>query len=206
MLFLDEMPEFSRRSLEILRQPLEDKVIHISRVYGNYVFPANFILCAAMNPCPCGYYPDMNRCRCTAGEVSRYLGKISQPILDRIDLCVEVPSVTFSQLRGGRTGESSEKMRGRVEAAREIQSGRYEKEPICFNGELSGRQIETYCRMDDEGEELLRMAFGKVRLSARALHRILKVSRTIADMDGSEIIRSRHVGEALSYRAFEKNY
>ena len=206
VLFLDEMPEFSGRSLEILRQPLEDKVIHISRVYGNYVFPANFILCAAMNPCPCGYYPDMNRCRCTAGEVNRYLGKISQPLLDRIDLCADVPPVSFSQLRGGCTGESAGKMRGRVEAAREIQKQRYEKESICFNGELSGQQVETYCRTDQEGEELLKMAFGKMRFSARAFHRILKVSRTIADMEGSEIIRSRHVGEALSYRAFEKNY
>lgn len=206
VLFLDEMPEFSRRSLEILRQPLEDKVIHISRVYGNYAFPANFILCAAMNPCPCGYYPDMNRCRCSPGEVSRYLSKISQPLLDRIDLCADVPPVSFAQLRGSTLGESSEKMRERVEAARKIQKLRYEKESICFNGELSGRQITAYCVMDQEGEKLLKMAFGKVQFSARSFHRILRVSRTIADMDGSEIIRSRHVGEALSYRAFEKNY
>ncbi|MDO4308789.1 MAG: ATP-binding protein, partial [Eubacteriales bacterium] len=206
VLFLDEMPEFARRSLEILRQPLEDKTIRISRVYGTYEFPASFILCAAMNPCPCGHYPDMNLCRCTAGEVSHYLGKISQPLLDRIDLCADVPPVSFSQLNGRAAGEKSADIRKRVEAVQQIQQQRYRKEDIRFNGELRGRQIEKYCRMDGAGKRLMERAFEKIALSARSYHRILKVARTIADMDGAEAIGSRHIGEALTYRSFDKKY
>lgn len=206
VLFLDEMPEFSRRSLEILRQPLEDKVIRISRVNGTYEFPASFILCAAMNPCPCGYYPDMNRCSCSAGEVAHYLGKISQPLLDRIDLCTEAPLLDFSSLRGGRTGESSEAIRIRVEAVREIQRQRYLHENVRFNGELAGRQVEKYCQIDGAAESLLKRSFDKMPFSARSYHRILKVARTIADMDGSSDIREHHIGEALSYRPFDKKY
>lgn len=206
VLFLDEMPEFARRSLEILRQPLEDKSIRISRVYGTYEFPASFILCAAMNPCPCGHYPDMNLCRCTAGEVSHYLGKISQPLLDRIDICADVPPVSFSQLSGRSGGECSEDIRKRVENVRLIQQQRYQKEGIRFNGELHGSQVMRYCKMDEAGRKLMERAFTKISLSARGYHRILKVARTIADMDGSEMIGSRHIGEALTYRAFDKKY
>lgn len=206
VLFLDEMPEFARRSLEILRQPLEDKKIMISRVYGTYEFPANFILCAAMNPCPCGNYPDMNLCRCTAGEVAHYLGKISQPLLDRMDLCADVPAVSFTQLNGGGCGESSAEIRKRVETVQKIQQWRYRDETIRFNGELKGSQIEKYCKMEEPAVRLLKRAFDKISLSARAYHRILKVARTIADMDGAELIQSRHIGEALTYRAFDKKY
>lgn len=206
VLFLDEMPEFSRRSLEILRQPLEDKVIQISRVFGTYTFPASFILCAAMNPCPCGYYPDMNQCHCMPGEVARYMGKISQPLLDRIDLCTDVSPVSYQELHGGRTGESSAKIRDRVELARKIQVERYKKEEIRFNGELKGYQIEKYCVLSDTAEQLLKKAFERIHFSARSYHRILKVSRTIADMEAVEMIESRHVAEALSYRAFDKKY
>lgn len=206
VLFLDEMPEFSRRSLEILRQPLEDKVIHISRVYGTYDFPADFMLCAAMNPCPCGYYPDMNRCRCTPPMVTRYLGKISQPLLDRLDLCAEVSPVDFEGLSNGRTGESTETIRQRVIAAQNIQRERYETEGIQFNGELKGSQIEKYCLLEQEARQLLKMAFRHMPFSARAYHRILKVARTIADMEASESIHRKHVAEALSYRAFDKKY
>lgn len=206
VLFLDEMPEFSRRSLEILRQPLEDKVIRISRVNGTCEFPADFILCAAMNPCPCGHYPDMNRCRCTAGEVAHYMGKISQPLLDRLDVCADVSPVSFSQLSGQRTGESSDTIRKRVACAQEIQQNRYKQEGIQFNGELRGRKIEQYCQVDEAGMKFLKRAFEKLPFSARMYHRILKVARTIADMEGAEIIRSVHIGEALTYRAFDKKY
>lgn len=205
VLFLDEMPEFSRRSLEILRQPLEDRVIRISRVSGTYIFPADFILCAAMNPCPCGYYPDMNRCRCTSGQVTGYLNKLSQPLLDRLDLCADAEQVSFSSLNG-KEGECSAVIRKRVEKVHRIQQERYKKEKIHFNGELQGKKIESYCRTDTQAKLLLEKAFDQMGFSARAYHRILKVARTIADMDGSELIRRQHVGEALSYRAFEKKY
>ena len=206
VLFLDEMPEFSRRSLEILRQPLEDKVIRISRVYGTYDFPADFILCAAMNSCPCGYYPDMNRCRCTPAQVSQYLGRISQPLLDRLDLCADVTPVDFEGMSSGRPGESTKVIRERVIRVQEIQKIRYQKEGIQFNGELKGSQIEKFCRLDMDGKGLLQMAFEHMPFSARAYHRLLKVARTIADMDHSEMIQKRHIGEALSYRAFDKKY
>lgn len=206
VLFLDEMPEFSRRSLEILRQPLEDKKILLSRVSGSFSFPASFMLVAAMNPCPCGYYPDMNQCRCTKVAVDRYLGRISQPLLDRIDLCAEVSPVTFSQMSKKGKEEGSKAIRERVEKARRIQDLRYQKESICFNGELSGKQTEIYCNMTEDGKKLMETAFDKMQFSARAYHRILKVARTIADMDGESLIGACHVAEALSYRAFDKKY
>ena len=206
VLFLDEMPEFSRRSLEILRQPLEDKVIRISRINGTYEFPADFILCAAMNPCPCGYYPDMNKCRCTAGQVSSYLNKISQPLLDRLDLCAEAEQADFSQMSAGPLGETSQKIRNRVEQVHQIQKKRYQKEKIQFNWELTGRQMEEYCVMEPEARNFLEKAFKHMAFSARAYHRILRVARTIADMEFSETIKKKHIGEALSYRSFEKKY
>ncbi|MBU5480661.1 YifB family Mg chelatase-like AAA ATPase [Blautia sp. MSJ-19] len=206
VLFLDEMPEFSRRSLEILRQPLEDKVIRISRVYGTYDFPADFMLCAAMNPCPCGHYPDMNRCRCTQGQVMHYLGKISQPLLDRLDLCADVAPVDFEGLSNGKKGETTAEIRKRVDCAQSIQRERYRMEEIQFNGELKGSQIDTYCQLEESAVRLLKMAFRQMPFSARAYHRILKVARTIADMDASETIHRDHIGEALSYRAFDKKY
>lgn len=206
VLFLDEMPEFSRRSLELLRQPMEDKRIQLSRTGGTFLFPAGFMLVAAMNPCPCGYYPDMNRCTCTAGQVQHYLGKISNPLLDRIDLCSEVSAVTFEQMSGEETGESSATIRKRVERARALQEERYKNEKICFNGELSGGQIERYCVMTPEASRLIRKAFQKMQFSARAYHRVLKVARTIADMEQMEKIDTAHAAEALSYRAFDKKY
>ena len=206
VLFLDEMPEFSRRSLEILRQPLEDRMIRIARVFGTYTFPADFILCAAMNPCPCGYYPDMDRCRCTPGQVTRYMDKISQPLLDRLDLCAEAEAVTFASLNSRREGEPSAKIRERVTEVHAIQKERYRRERLQFNGELKGQQIARYCQTDQEGKQLLETAFEHMAFSARAYHRILKVARTIADMDRSEQIRKRHVAEALSYRAFDKGF
>ena len=206
VLFLDEMPEFARGSLEVLRQPLEDKQIQLSRASGTFVFPAGFILVAAMNPCPCGYYPDMNKCRCTPGEVSHYLHKLSQPLLERIDLCADVPPVNFSQISGEKSGESSALIRKRVEKARRIQQKRYQNEKICFNGELSGKQIRKYCVLTENAFQVAKNAFELMELSARSYHRILKVSRTIADMEGEELIHTRHVAEALTYKAFDKKY
>ena len=206
VLFLDEMPEFARGSLEVLRQPLEDKQIQLSRASGTYVFPAGFILVAAMNPCPCGYYPDMNKCRCTPGEVSHYLHKLSQPLLERIDLCADVPPVNFSQISEEKSGESSALIRKRVEKARRIQQKRYQNEKICFNGELSGKQIRKYCVLTENAFQVAKNAFELMELSARSYHRILKVSRTIADMEGEELIHTRHVAEALTYKAFDKKY
>ena len=206
VLFLDEMPEFSRRSLEILRQPLEDKEICLSRTSGTFRFPANFMLAAAMNPCPCGYYPDMNRCRCSRGEVNVYLGKISQPLLDRIDICTDVPVVPFVQMQSGRKGESSRDIRCRVKQVYQIQQERYKKENICFNGELKGNQITKYCTMTADARAMLAKAYDKMQFSARAYHKLLKVARTIADMEGEKDIHVSHVTEALSYRIFDKKY
>ena len=205
VLFLDEMPEFSRSSLELLRQPMEDKVIQIARASGTYSFPADFMLCAAMNPCPCGYYPDLNRCTCSAGEISHYMGKISRPLLDRIDISTEVPPVSFVQLHGGKRGETSAVIRKRVEKVQKIQEERYKDEKINFNGQLGSRLIDKFCPLTDSASRLLARAFEKIAFSARSYHRILKVARTIADMDGAEIIASHHIGEALSYRAFDKD-
>lgn len=206
VLFLDEMPEFSRASLELLRQPLEDKVIQIARASGTYSFPADFMLCAAMNPCPCGYYPDLNRCTCSAGEISHYMGKISRPLLDRIDISTEVPPISFEQLHCGKKGETSAVIRRRVEKVQKLQEERYRDEKIRFNGQLVSSQIDKYCPLTDSAQRLLGRAFEKIAFSARSYHRILKVARTIADMDDEELIASHHIGEALSYRAFDKDF
>lgn len=206
VLFLDEMPEFSRKSLEILRQPLEDKEIHLSRAAGTYIFPASFMLAAAMNPCPCGFYPDMNRCRCTSGEITHYFGKISQPLLERIDICTEVPAVSFSKMKKKIAGESSAQIRKRVEAVQEIQRERYKKEKFCFNGELDGRKLEKYCVMTGGADKLLEQAYEQFQFSTRAYHKILKTARTIADMESSEKIKEEHICEALTYRAYDKKY
>ena len=206
VLFLDEMPEFSRKSLEILRQPLEDKEIHLSRAAGTYIFPASFMLAAAMNPCPCGFYPDMNRCRCTSGEITHYLGKISQPLLERIDICTEVPAVSFSKMKKKIAGESSAQIRKRVETVQEIQRERYKKEKFCFNGELDGRKLEKYCVMTGGADKLLEQAYEQFQFSTRAYHKILKTARTIADMESSEKIKEEHICEALAYLAYDKKY
>lgn len=206
VLFLDEIPEFPRRSLEMLRQPLEDKCIHISRVRGTYVFPASFMLVAAMNPCPCGCYPDQDRCRCTAGEISHYLGKLSQPLLDRLDICAEVPAVSFMDMKKQEPGEASAVIRRRIQQVHSLQKERYAKEKLSFNGELTSAGIGKYCLLTGEAERLMQRAYETMGLSARSYHRILKVARTIADMEGREWIQSAHVGEALTYRAADARY
>lgn len=205
VLFLDEIPEFSRRSLEILRQPLEEKIIHIARASGTYSFPADFLLVAAMNHCPCGFYPDLNRCNCSQREVERYRNRISQALLDRIDLCVEAPAVTYEELLGeGKVEESSESIQKRVENVHRIQRERYKKHAIHFNSQLSGKYIEKYCVMTKEAKTLLENSFKKLCVSARGFHRIIKVSRTIADMEEAEKIDTNHIAEAVCYRTIEK--
>ena len=206
LLFLDELAEFDHRTLEIMRQPLEDRKVTITRAAGTVSYPCSFMLVGAMNPCPCGYYPDMNKCRCTPGEASHYLHKLSQPLLERIDLCADVPPVNFSQISEEKPGESSALIRKRVEKARKIQQKRYQNEKICFNGELSGKQIRKYCVLTENALQVAKNAFELMELSARSYHRILKVSRTIADMEGEELIHTRHVAEALTYKAFDKKY
>ena len=206
ILFLDELPEFSRTTLEILRQPMEEGKIHLSRLGHSFEYPAKMMVVGAMNPCRCGFYPDMNRCRCTSGEITHYLGKISQPLLERIDICTEVPSVSFSKMKKRTPGEPSAKIRERVKTVQEIQRKRYQKEKFCFNGELDGRNLEKYCVMTAEAARLLEQAYEQFRFSTRAYHKILKVARTIADMEEAEKILPEHIGEALAYRAYDKKY
>ena len=206
ILFLDELPEFSRSALEILRQPLEQGKICISRVHGNYEFPADFLLAAAMNPCPCGYYPDRNRCSCTRHQVETYLGKISGPLLDRFDICTEMREVPGEKIRKGRSGKTSEEIRREVGQVHEIQKERYKGTEIRFNSRLSGKETEKYCVMDRPAERLLTKVYTKLGLSVRGYHKILKTARTIADLDNSDKIRENHVSEAVCYRAIDKKY
>lgn len=204
VLFLDEMPEFSRASLELLRQPMEDKVIQIARASGTYNFPADFMLCAAMNPCPCGYYPDLNRCTCTAGEITHYMGKISRPLLTELISALRYRRFLFtaSLWKKGRKFRCYQKKSGKVQ---KIQEERYKDEKINFNGQLKSSLIDKFCPLTDSASRLLARAFEKIAFSARSYHRILKVARTIADMEGEEMIAGHHIGEALSYRAFDKD-
>lgn len=205
VLFLDELPEFKRETLEILRQPLEDKVIHISRVGGNYEFPAELMVVAAMNPCKCGFYPDRNRCRCTVAEINQYQGKLSKPLLDRIDLYVEVEGLGYEEIsgEGPKTENESERMRNRVIAAGEIQKERYRGRPYQFNSELDAEGVYEFCTLDGKEKQLMEKIFHKMKLSARGYHRMLKVARTIADLDEEKQIREKHLKEAISYR---RNY
>lgn len=205
VLFLDELPEFKREALEILRQPLEDKVIHISRVGGNYEFPAELMVVAAMNPCKCGYYPDRNRCRCTFAEINQYQGKLSKPLLDRIDLYVEVEGLGYDEISNNslKREKESEKMRDRVIAAGEIQRERYQGLPYSFNSELDAEGVYEFCVLNKEETELMKKIFHKMKLSARGYHRMLKVARTIADLEGEKEIQEKHLKEAASYR---RNY
>ncbi len=206
VLFMDEFPEFSRRSLEILRQPLEERYIHISRVQGIYTFPADCMLVAAMNPCACGYYPDLDRCRCTPAQVRRYLSKISGPLLDRLDLCVETREPTYEQITGGSSPVSSAQIRERVMEVQKIQQERYAGKGIRSNSQLDGKDLEEYCPMTREARRWMERIYTGQRLSPRSYHRILKVSRTIADLEGEELITDVHIREAFGYRIVEQKY
>ncbi|HEV7224508.1 MAG TPA: YifB family Mg chelatase-like AAA ATPase [Pirellulales bacterium] len=206
VLFLDELPEFNRRTLEVLRQPLEDGTVTISRALASTTFPANFILIAALNPCPCGYRNDPRReCHCTIPQIERYMAKISGPLLDRIDIHLEVPAVPFRELASGAPGTTSGDMRGQVEKARETQSGRFAGVKTRLNAKMTTRQIRQFCKLDDESMNLLKASVNELGLSARAHDKVLRVSRTIADLDGSESIRAPHVSEAINYRMLDRN-
>lgn len=208
VLFLDEMPEFPREILEALRQPLEDGDITVARVNANYTYPAQFMLVGSMNPCPCGNFGSATQeCRCTPLQIQRYLNRISGPLLDRIDIQVEVQPITYTQLtQKQQPEESSADIRKRVERARVIQRGRYKQKGIYFNSQLSNRLMNEVCALDAQGSALLRQAFHQLRLSARAHSRILKVARTIADLDGRAQIAATDIAEAIQYRSLDRKY
>lgn len=206
VLFLDELPEFRKSVLEVLRQPLEERSIRIARTYGNYVFPSDFMLVAAMNPCPCGCYPDLEKCTCTPAQIQMYLNRISRPFLDRIDLCVEAPRIRYEELTEEKKSESSEVIRKRVYQVREIQKERYRGTGITTNAMLGTDDIKKYCGLDAAESKLMERAFTMMELTVRAYHRIIKTARTIADMDGEEKIREQHLREALGYRMVDKKY
>lgn len=216
VLFLDELPEFKRETLDLLRQPLEDKQVQIARSAGTYIYPADLMLVGAMNPCPCGYYPDMSRCRCTPYEIRRYLRRVSGPILDRIDICVEAQPVEFSDIagrpEGGENniqeeqsvqGESSAKIRERVLAARERQMERFAGTALKFNSDMKAADVERFCSLGAKEQHFMEQMFTAMKLSARGYHRILKVARTIADLEGCSGIGENHLAEAISYRQME---
>jgi magnesium chelatase family protein len=205
VLFLDELPEFNRRSLEVLRQPLEEGRVTISRALASTTFPASFTLVAAMNPCPCGYLGDPRHpCKCNPIQIERYIGRISGPLLDRIDLHIEVPSVPFQELAANADGTSSAAMREQVNRARQAQRERFGPESHRLNSRMTSRQLRRYCALDDEGRRLLKTAMEDLGLSARAHDRILRVARTIADLEGSPDIRPAHLSEAINYRSLDR--
>lgn len=206
VLFFDELPEFSPRTLEVLREPLEERRIHISRLDANITYPADFILVAAMNPCPCGYYPDRNRCSCSAAAIHNYINRVSQALLDRMDLCVETSELSFSEIEKGKAAESSAEIRRRVERVHRLQKNRYEAFDFSFNSQIPGSGLETWCRLDDDCREAMRIKYEDYQLSARTYHKMLKVARTIADLDGQENIRREHLEEAFCFRSPSKKY
>ncbi len=208
VLFLDELPEFDRNVLEVLRQPMEDKQVTISRAATSLTFPAQFTLVASMNPCPCGYFGSQRECKCSPIQIQRYVGRISGPLLDRIDIHIDVPAVNFKELRGRGVpvGDSSETIRGRVIKAREIQLERFAGDGIFSNSAMSPTQIRKFCALDSDSENLLERAMLKQGLSARAHDRILKVARTIADLDASETVKTTHISEAINYRSLDRTY
>ncbi len=201
VLFLDELPEFGHSLLETLRQPLEDKVVTISRAQGSIMFPANFMLAGAMNPCPCGYYGDPVRtCTCPPSLVARYQRRISGPFIDRVDIFVEVPHVDYEKLADDRLGEKSEKVQERVKSARSRQLERFRGTKLTCNAEMTPTEVREFCQVEESAQSLLKMAMKQLYLSARAFHRILKLARTIADLEGAETIKAPHLAEAIQYR------
>jgi len=203
VLFLDELPEFGQQVLEVMRQPLEDRTVTISRAQGTTTYPANFMLVTAMNPCPCGYYGDPTKeCTCSESTVSRYQKRISGPLLDRVDIFVEVPRVEYEKLAAVTEGESSEMVRDRVEYTRAAQTRRFEGTRLVCNAEMTPTEVREHCqsKLDEQAQSLLRLAMAQLSLSARAFHRVLKLARTIADMAGSDAIAAQHLAEAIQYR------
>lgn len=206
VLFLDELAEFQKPVLEAMRQPMEEKKVRITRRQETYLFPADCMIVAAMNPCPCGNYPDYNRCLCSDHQIQQYLSGISQPFMDRMDLCAEAPKVEYEKLRGRGEAEESSVIRERVCHAREIQKNRYREEKFLVNAHLGVRELEKYCVLGKEEDDLMRKAFAQYHLTARTYHKVLKTARTIADLATEERIRANHLREALSYRAMDQKY
>jgi magnesium chelatase family protein len=206
VLFLDELTEFQKQTLEVLRQPLEDKEIRLVRSASSVTYPAQFLLLAAMNPCNCGYYPDMNRCRCTPGTLRRYADKISQPLIDRIDICVEASAITYEELTVATENESSSVIRSRVEACQNLQNKRYAAENFTHNSRIPAAKLPQYCPLGTKETAYMEGIFKKQSLTARTYHKILRVARTIADLEQSESIKLHHLTEAVCYRVLDKGY
>ncbi len=207
VLFLDELPEFNKSTLEVLRGPLEDKIVTISRVDFSTTYPCNFMFIASMNPCPCGYHGSKEkRCTCKENQIQRYINKISGPLLDRIDIHIEVEDVNYQKLENDSPSETSATIRNRVNNARNIQIHRYKEHNIFSNSELTPKLISKYCKLSSNNKKILKTAFNKLGLSARAYSRILKVARTIADLDNSPNIQSHHLAEAIQYRSLDRKY
>lgn len=206
VLFLDELPEFSRHVLEELRQPLEDNEVTISRVNGTMTFPANLMLVAAMNPCPCGFYGYSDKCTCSQNAISKYLSKISGPLLDRIDIQVEASAINYNDLNIDTPKQSSADIKSRVIKAQKIQLNRYKNDNIYFNSQLTASLIEKYCPLGESEREILKNVFDRLQLSARAYHKILKIARTIADLDYSENITVQHIAEAVQFRNLDRKF
>ena len=205
VLFLDELPEFNRRTLEVLRQPLEDGVVTISRALSSTTFPADFMLIAALNPCPCGFRNDPRRdCHCTVSQIEKYMSKISGPLLDRIDLHIEVPAVPFKELSSDKGGTTSQGMREAVVQARCVQAARFEEMNTRYNSQMSSRHIRRFCKLCKEGRELLKASVNEIGLSARAHDKVLRTARTIADLESSDDIRTEHLQEAVNYRMLDR--
>ena len=207
VLFLDELPEFNKNTLEVMRGPLEDGVVTISRINASLTYPCNFMFVASMNPCPCGFYGSKDKeCNCSQQSIQKYMGRISGPLLDRIDIQVEVTPVKYEKLQNDEQVETSEQIKKRVDKARKIQLERYKDVEIYSNSQLTPKLMEKYCKLDDMSKKILQKAFENLGLSARAHGRILKVARTIADLDGKENIEVAHISEAIQYRNLDKKY
>ena len=206
VLFLDELTDFDKATLEILRQPLEERQIHLTRALTSVCYPADFLLLASMNPCNCGYYPDMQKCRCTPQSRKRYFQRISQPLIDRIDICVEAPPLTYGELTGRSVNEASSTIRARVERCQKIQLERYEKEPFHHNSEIPASKMKIYCALGEKQQKYMENIYESMALTGRTYHKILRVARTLADMDGEEMIRLEHLSEAICYRSINEKY
>lgn len=206
VLFLDELTEYKREALEILRQPLEESQIQLIRVHGKYTFPADFMFVAAMNPCGCGYYPDMQKCKCTGADISRYKNKISQPLLDRMDLCVKAEKIPYEELHTKKEEETSDQIRKRVMEAHARQGKRYAMEDFSYNSRIPAEKISRYCTLTPEEVRYMKLIYDMHSLSVRSYHKILKVARTIADLAGSENITMEHLNEAVYYRSIDRNF
>lgn len=204
VLFLDELTEFKREVMETLRQPMEERQVTVVRSMGSFTYPAEFVLVGAMNPCQCGYYPDLSKCRCSRAQIDRYMGKLSQPLLDRIDICVEAPRLSFEELQSKDRNESSADIRERVLKVQEIQRDRFDGTHIAYNSRIPAKDMEKYCFLRDREKEYMKKMYKKMSLTARTYHKLLRVARTVADLDGQKDIGIRHLQECLCYRSIEK--